>query len=386
MSLFSSSSSRSQSKNLVEFRAGKMTMRGNMVHPDKRKGLVYIHQSSDSLIHFCWKDRQSGSVEDDWIIFPDDCEYVRVPQCTTGRVFLLKFKSSNKKTFFWMQEPKTDKDETYCRKVNEYLNNPPTPGSQSGRGGSNLGSERDLQSLLSSMSQQQLMQLFGNVGGMSGLSSLLVPSDGNMRSGSSSRSRSSGATSGSASQARSAAAIPPAAATSAPVAAATTPSSANVGSNLPATPLTTGVPSLGNLTNLQQILSGIQVPDSPPGRPEKPSVDLSEGLSTDVLHPILNNADFMRQLRDFLPPSDQASEGDTASMVRDTVQSPQFAQALSVFSAALQSGQLGPLIQQFGLGSEAVEAAQKGDMEAFIAALQNKDKKKEEGDDGMALD
>ncbi len=92
-----------------------------------------------------------------------------------------------------------------------------------------------------------------------------------MRSGSSSRSRSSGATSGSASQARSAAAIPPAAATSAPVAAATTPSSANVGSNLPATPLTTGVPSLGNLTNLQQILSGIQVPDSPPGRPEKPS-------------------------------------------------------------------------------------------------------------------
>lgn len=394
MSLFSNSSSRSQSKNLVEFRAGKMTMRGNMVHPDKRKGLVYIHQSSDSLIHFCWKDRQSGNVEDDWIIFPDDCEYVRVPQCTTGRVFLLKFKSSNKKTFFWMQEPKTDKDETYCRKVNEYLNNPPAPGSQSGRGGSNLGSERDLQSLLSSMSQQQLMQLFGNVGGMSGLSSLLVPSEGAMRSSSSSRSRSSGATSGSASQARSAAAIPPAAAPSA-TAASTTPSSANVGSNLPATPLSTGVPSLGNLTNLQQILSGIQVPDSAlglssaaaaQGQPEKPSVDLSEGLSTDVLHPILNNADFMRQLRDFLPPSDQTSEGDTASMVRDTVQSPQFAQALSVFSAALQSGQLGPLIQQFGLGAEAVEAAQKGDMEAFIAALQNKDKKKEDGDDGMALD
>jgi len=94
-----------------------------------------------------------------------------------------------------------------------------------------------------------------------------------MRSGSSSRSRSSGATSGSASQARSAAAIPPAAVTSVPPAAAVaaTPSSTNVGSNLPATPLTTGVPSLGNLTNLQQILSGIQVPDSPPGRPEKPS-------------------------------------------------------------------------------------------------------------------
>jgi len=381
MSLFGNSSSRNQSKNLVEFRAGKMTMRGNMVHPDKRKGLVYIHQSSDSLIHFCWKDRQSGNVEDDWIIFPEDCEYVRVPQCTTGRVFLLKFKSSNKKSFFWMQEPKVDKDESYSRKVNEYLNNPPTPGSQTGRGS---GNERDLQSLLSSMSQQQLMQLFGNVGGMSGLSSLMVSPEGVGRGSTSSRSRSSGATSGSTSQARSAASV----ATPAP---ALTPSSANLTGTLPTTPLTTGVPSLGNLTNLQQILSGIQIPDSALGVPaagagqaEKPSVDLSEGLSTEVLHPILSNADFMRQLQDFLPPSEGS---DTTQMVKDTVQSPQFAQALSVFSAALQSGQLGPLIQQFGLGAEAVEAAQKGDMEAFIGALQKQEKdNKKDGDDGMALD
>ncbi|KAH3781168.1 hypothetical protein DPMN_158993 [Dreissena polymorpha] len=35
-----------------------------MVHADKRKGLVYVHQSDDSLMHFCWKDRTTGSVED----------------------------------------------------------------------------------------------------------------------------------------------------------------------------------------------------------------------------------------------------------------------------------------------------------------------------------
>lgn len=99
-----------------------------------------------------------------------------------------------------------------------------------------------------------------------------------MRSSSSSRSRSSGATSGSSSQSRSAAAIPPAAATSTGATPAT-PSSAHAGSNLPTTPLTSGVPSLGNLTNLQQILSGIQVPESAlglsgaaaHGQPEKPS-------------------------------------------------------------------------------------------------------------------
>lgn len=52
------------SKYLVEFRAGKMTLKGNTVTPDKRKGSVYIQQSDDSLIHFCWKDRTTGNVDD----------------------------------------------------------------------------------------------------------------------------------------------------------------------------------------------------------------------------------------------------------------------------------------------------------------------------------
>ena len=59
-----SAGTRSQSKNLVEFRAGKMHMKGKMVHPDKRKGQVYVYQSDDSLMHFCWKDRTKGTVED----------------------------------------------------------------------------------------------------------------------------------------------------------------------------------------------------------------------------------------------------------------------------------------------------------------------------------
>ncbi|XP_039655937.1 proteasomal ubiquitin receptor ADRM1-B-like [Perca fluviatilis] len=93
----------SSSKYLVEFRAGKMTLKGNVVTPDKRKGTVYVQQSDDSLIHFCWKDRTSGNVDDDLIIFPDDCEFKKVSQCTTGRVFVLKFKAGSKRLFFWMQ-------------------------------------------------------------------------------------------------------------------------------------------------------------------------------------------------------------------------------------------------------------------------------------------
>ncbi len=82
----------------------------NLVTPDKRKGLVTVeHGDGDQLMHFRWKDRGTGTVEDDLIIFPDDIEFKRVSACTTGRVYILKFKSSTRKMFFWMQEPKEDK-------------------------------------------------------------------------------------------------------------------------------------------------------------------------------------------------------------------------------------------------------------------------------------
>merc|ERR1719505_222062 len=129
-------------------------------------------------MHFCWKDRNSGVVEDDLIIFPDDIEFKRVSQCTTGRAYILKFKSSSRKFFFWMQEPKTDKDEEFCKKVNESLNNPPAPGSGGNSGGAatmaglqpalaSLGDQlgdSSLQRMLSNMDQDQLMQLLGMTG------------------------------------------------------------------------------------------------------------------------------------------------------------------------------------------------------------------------------
>ena len=44
--------------------AGKMHLKGTTVVPDKRKGQVYITQSDDSLMHFCWKDRTTGLLEE----------------------------------------------------------------------------------------------------------------------------------------------------------------------------------------------------------------------------------------------------------------------------------------------------------------------------------
>lgn len=95
-----------------------------------------------------------------------------------------------------------------------------------------------------------------------------------------------------------------------------------------------------------------------------------------------------------------------------TLQSPQFSQALSMFWSALQSGQAGPVIRQFGMGSDAVNAAASGNIEKFVNALETEVKggaegqvqqeqddknkkqsssatnpeKKDDDDEGMALD
>ncbi|XP_041858855.1 proteasomal ubiquitin receptor ADRM1 isoform X2 [Melanotaenia boesemani] len=395
----------SSSKYLVEFRAGKMTLKGNTVTPDKRKGMVYIQQSDDSLIHFCWKDRTTGNVDDDLIIFPDDCEFKRVNQCTTGRVYVLKFKAGSKRLFFWMQEPKTDKDDEYCRKVNEYLNNPPIPGAPGSGGGSGhelsaLGGEGGLQNLLGNMSHNQLMQLIGPTGlGGLGLGALAGPGLANLlgsggpatsSSSSSSRSQSTAATlssSGaprlSSSQTPTNPAPPAASAPSSTGASPSTPASAQT----PVAPASVGSPTAHQpiqLSDLQSILATMNVPAT---AAQGTAVDLASVCTPEMMAPILTNAEVQQRLLPFLPSGESLPQ--SAEELQNTLNSPQFQQSMSMFSSALASGQLGPLMSQFGLPAEAVDAANRGDVEAFARAMQGSkgdSKEKKEDDEDMSLD
>ncbi|XP_041360643.1 proteasomal ubiquitin receptor ADRM1-like [Gigantopelta aegis] len=378
--LFGSSTNRSQSKNLVEFRAGKMHMKGNMVHPDKRKGLVYVYQSDDSLMHFCWKDRTSGNVDDDLIIFPDDIEFKSVKQCKTGRVFVLKFKSSTRKFFFWMQEPKLDKDEDYCKKVNEFLNNPPTPGSN--RSGASLPSElsglgdSDLQNILGGMSQQQLMQLLGGMGmsGPGSLSSLMgrpgsaqsTVSEPPLRAQTTTGTRTTNSGEVTPTQPRpvTAAALP-----SQPGSTTTTAVTTSTTTPTPTAQAAAATTPRIQLSDLQNILSTMNVPSDAP----KESIDLSVALSPESMIPILANSEIQAKLIPFLPEGESLPK--TEAELRNTIQSPQFQQALTSFSAALQSGQLGPLMNQFNLGEDVANSAAQGDLEAFVKAMQEEMKK-----------
>jgi len=63
----------------------------------------------------------------------------------------------------------------------------------------------------------------------------------------------------------------------------------------------------------------------------------------------------------------------------DTLISPAFQNALSSFCSAFPSGQLGPLVEQFEFGKDAIEAAKTGNLEAFLNAVQKEaDSKTEE--------
>lgn len=384
-------------RHLVEFRAGRMNLVNKMVHPDNRKGLVYVYQADDGLIHFCWKDRTTGNVEDDLIVFPDDCEFKKIENAKTGRVFLLKFKSSSRRLFFWMQEPKTDKDEEWCRRINEVINNPPSSnslGGGSGRGGS--GSDNgDLQYIMQNMSQQQLMQLFGGVGQMGGLSSLLGSMSSRSSSGNSS-SRTSATTPSSRSTLSSSNAGSGTAVTT-PTAAAGSPSTpraprknasdssksnagAGTGAAVTATPIGTagtGGGEGGNrvrLADLQNYLAGMSpAAAGAAAGGSRRNVDLATAVNSDSLSSVIADQEMVDALVEHLP--EVEGDDNKKQQLKETLSSPQFQQALSMFSNALQSGQLGPVVSQFQLNTEAVAAANSGDLEQFVKALENAHKK-----------
>jgi hypothetical protein len=97
-------------------------------------------------------------------------------------------------------------------------------------------------------------------------------------------------------------------------------------------------------------------------------LDLSEVLSVDVMAPILANKQIQEKLIQHLPDSDILPK--TEYELRQTLTTPQFKKAMSSFSAALQSGQLGPLLAQFNLPEQVCSAAVQGNLEAFAKAME----------------
>lgn len=186
---------------------------------------------------------------------------------------MLKFKANERRLFFWSQESKSDKDDEYVTKINEYINNP-SLARNNAAGASDIGNEDDLRNLFhgSDMNAQQLITMLGNVrniSGSGGLASLLGSVSGNSSNRNSSVSSTPAA---------------PQTPTTTPAVAssnATSESSSTTGGTN--SPATTG--SL--MTDLQQIISGLQAGQTPGASSASANSDVSGALLLFYANPLL---------------------------------------------------------------------------------------------------
>ncbi|KAF9267508.1 adhesion regulating molecule [Marasmius fiardii PR-910] len=112
----------SEGDTILAFKAGKAVRRGstNFVDPSPTKGAVILSKGEDELLHFIWKNRETNAVEEDLILFPSDATFTKVSQ-SSGRVYVLKFSSSDQRHFFWMQDASPARDEEFANNVNGFL-------------------------------------------------------------------------------------------------------------------------------------------------------------------------------------------------------------------------------------------------------------------------
>ena len=81
--------------------------------PVDRRGLLQLKRDETGLMHLQWQDRITSAIDFNKMVFPDEWTFSLVKQVDDGRLIWMKFKQSGnvaKDHFFWLQEPKTDKD------------------------------------------------------------------------------------------------------------------------------------------------------------------------------------------------------------------------------------------------------------------------------------
>jgi 26S proteasome regulatory subunit N13 len=359
--------------NLYEFKAGKARLEAGSapdkkkVVADKTKGTVYIKQTPDQLMHFGWKSRESGSDDIDLIVFPGDTEFIKIKECSDARMFMLKFKNtSDDRRLFWLQETVKDKDEEIVKKVNDFLNAPP-PQRTGARGGASergnallasLGGNGDEIGALGNMDQNQLMQLFSLMQGGNG-TDMLPLSLGNNRGGE-----------------KDGGAVDDPTGSNDPLPGQIPVAAQNIGNPDAGTPMIPGGKKQPRIKadQLRSILTSLNPSQSSDNKASTPStsgrtlrapLELTDVINRGNVSDIVNsNAE---RLVPHLP--DQEPIKQDEKELKETLNTPQFRKATSEFGHALQTGQMGPVLEQFQIPQAAVNAAQSGNILEFAKKL-----------------
>eukprot|EP01083_Nonionella_stella_P151716 485284_1 len=124
---------------LVNFRAGRLFLdqQTRMVNSDKKRGKIRLLKDEQGLVKFQWFNRISNQKELDLTIFPQTAKWEKVNECKDGRVYVLRMMGSDRKHFFWSQEPKEDKDEEWFTNINKLCNGESIADDKSNTSGAN---------------------------------------------------------------------------------------------------------------------------------------------------------------------------------------------------------------------------------------------------------
>ncbi|ODQ63140.1 hypothetical protein NADFUDRAFT_11889, partial [Nadsonia fulvescens var. elongata DSM 6958] len=109
----------------LEFYAGKVEYdeSTHRATPIPGKGKITIKSAGDGMVSLLWTARGKSSTattiddSEELLLFPGDAYWRHVKQCGTGRVIMLKFKSSGDRMMFWLQKPNEDNEDNVENKL-----------------------------------------------------------------------------------------------------------------------------------------------------------------------------------------------------------------------------------------------------------------------------
>lgn len=229
------------------------------------------------------------------MIFPGSATYKRIDQCTTGRVYLLNIEGN--KRFFWMQEPKDDRDSTLEEKIAGAIADPAGFNAGGAAGGD-------------AASQQQLFSMLSGMGGQPPAGTATPPPAGT------------------------------AATPGAPVPAPAPPAPAGVSMDALQSALAGLGPGAGG--------AGAGGGDAMRAMAEAQATATHVDLRPDDLEPHLTNPAMQEALYPHVPEDQRNPQA-----LRDLVRSPNFNGAVQSLNRVLQSGQAGALLSSFGITTPA---------------------------------
>eukprot|EP00056_Hartaetosiga_gracilis_P014151 m.239851 g.239851 ORF g.239851 m.239851 type:complete len:371 (+) comp14132_c0_seq1:67-1179(+) len=318
----------------VEVKAGRMVMEGMTVSPVPEKGMIFVEKDDSGLTTFNWVNRDTNSVEEQLIVFPHSQKFLKCKSAPeSSRVYYLKINDA--RHFFWMQDADASNDELNCENLNKSMNGQPftLPGEQS-----NNDNNSSDQMAAMTPEQQQLMQMLG-LGHLATPQQTMGGARGDVPSAPSRPQRREGS----------------ALANSLSV---HDDDGEAVNDNDEGDEGEDGeVEGQGELNEQQQafinaLMQGF-ANESQQQQGMLEGASLNDILTVSNLEDILQNEDAVARLVDHLP---EGSDG-TKEDILETIRSPQFSQRLQAFTAALQSGELGAVMSQFGVDPSTTQGA-----------------------------